>query len=392
MRYALSHLADGVLLSRLFTLVARGCELIADMVAHIAEVDARRLYRPAGYPSMHAYCIGHLHMSEDAACKRITAARAARRCPAIFDALADGRLHLAGVVTLAPHLTDANAGELLAAATHRTRAEIERLIRERFPQPAVPARITPLAPAPTGASAGATLAAASASAPADVASHEKLSAPGRVGELSGPAPAATNGLAPGAAPPIVATPAQAPAMRPRVAPLSAEHYALQLTLERSTVELLRRAQDLLGHRDPGGDIGQVLHEALALYVGQLEQRKFAATSQPRRARASQNPRHIPAAVKRAVWERDGGRCTFVSEVGHRCEARRFLEFDHATEVARGGEAAVSNVRLRCRAHNQYTAERTFGAGFMETKRRQSAARLQSKGPTGAAPAVRRGTG
>jgi hypothetical protein len=41
-------------------------------------------------------------------------------------------------------------------------------------------------------------------------------------------------------------------------------------------------------------------------------------------------------------------------------------------VARGGIATVSRVRLRCRAHNQYEAERTFGAGFMENKRRAAA--------------------
>jgi hypothetical protein len=45
-----------------------------------------------------------------------------------------------------------------------------------------------------------------------------------------------------------------------------------------------------------------------------------------------------------------------------------LEFDHIEEVARGGEASVNGIRLRCRAHNQYAAECTFGAGFMREKR------------------------
>ena len=84
----------------------------------------------------------------------------------------------------------------------------------------------------------------------------------------------------------------------------------------------------------------------------------AATSRPRRGegRPSANPRHIPAHVRRAVWERDGGQCTFVSEAGHRCEACKALEFDHVLEVARGGEASVDGIRLPCRAHNQYGAE------------------------------------
>jgi hypothetical protein len=68
----------------------------------------------------------------------------------------------------------------------------------------------------------------------------------------------------------------------------------------------------------------------------------------------------------------------VSESGHRCEARRGLEFDHVTEYARGGEATVDGIRLRCRGHNQYTAERTFGAGFMRHKREAAAAALATK--------------
>ncbi len=73
-------------------------------------------------------------------------------------------------------------------------------------------------------------------------------------------------------------------------------------------------------------------------------------------------------MKRAVWARDGGQCTFVSEVGHRCQARKLIEFDHVEPVARGGTATVAGIRLRCRAHNQYGAEREFGAGFMRGKR------------------------
>src|SRR2546428_29082 len=88
---------------------------------------------------------------------------------------------------------------------------------------------------------------------------------------------------------------------------------------------------------------------------------------PRGGYPSANPRHIPAQVKRAVWARDGGQCTFVSEAGHRCAARKLLEFDHVEEVARGGKASVAGIRLRCRAHNQHGAECTFGAGFMRQK-------------------------
>jgi hypothetical protein len=48
-----------------------------------------------------------------------------------------------------------------------------------------------------------------------------------------------------------------------------------------------------------------------------------------------------------------------------------LEFDHVQEVARGGQATVDGLRLRCRTHNQFTAERTFGAEFMARKRAEA---------------------
>jgi len=52
----------------------------------------------------------------------------------IFDMVADGRLHLTGVVRLVPHLTHGNAAALLEAAAHRSKAEIERLLADAFLQ------------------------------------------------------------------------------------------------------------------------------------------------------------------------------------------------------------------------------------------------------------------
>ena len=85
-------------------------------------------------------------------------------------------------------------------------------------------------------------------------------------------------------------------------------------------------------------------------------------------------------MKLAVWKRDGGRCTFTTETGHRCPARDLLQYDHIDPVARGGEATVENLRLRCRTHNQLDAEQAFGKEFIaekrETARRERAATRQ----------------
>jgi len=130
--YTLTHLSDTVLLRDLASLVARDRATTAALLAHIAEVDARRLYAPAGYESMHAYCVDALHLSEDAAYKRIQAARAARQFPALFAAVADGRLNLTAVCLLAPHLTAENVDELLAASVHQRNTAIRDLLAARF--------------------------------------------------------------------------------------------------------------------------------------------------------------------------------------------------------------------------------------------------------------------
>jgi hypothetical protein len=331
--YSLSHLSDGALLRDLAALVAQDRATTAALLAHLAEVDARKLYLPAAYPSMYAYAVGELGLCEQAAYKRILAARAARQFPALFPAVADGRLHLSAVVLLAPYLSPENADELLAAAAHQSKAGIEQLLAERFPRPDVPARIQALSPSLT-LDAG------------------QLS-PGIVEGLS---PASEDQHAPGRV--------ESPVSRPKVTALAPQRFALQLTIGQSTYEKLQYAQALLSHQLAPGDLAAVVDRALDALLGQLERRKFAATTQPRPRRASAGKRHIPAEVRRAVWARDGGQCTFMSETGQRCPARSRLEFDHSEPVARGGQATVANLHLRCRLcrarHNRHYA----ASGFM----------------------------
>ena len=158
----------------------------------------------------------------------------------------------------------------------------------------------------------------------------------------------------------------------RVAPLSSERVALQVTIDRATYDDLCKAKALLSHAIPNGDVSKVLSRALRTLVEKLEKRRFAASDRPARGRVSEgDTRHVPKGVRDAVWKRDGGRCTFVGDSGRRCEACDHIEFDHVVPVARGGRSTIANVRLRCRAHNQYEAERTFGAEFMSGKREQA---------------------
>ncbi|HEY6193830.1 MAG TPA: hypothetical protein VI504_02220 [Candidatus Eisenbacteria bacterium] len=350
--YSLSHLSDHALLRDLATSVKQDRATTATMLAQIAEVDERQLYRPAAYESMYLYCLHELRMSEDVAYMRIRAARAARKFPGLFAAVADGRLHLTAVLQLAPHLTAETATALIAEASHKTKAKIELLLAGKFPKPDLPTVIRPVATA---------VVTNVASAKPEAATTMQL-VPEPVVPSHGPNQAVPME-------PLAIT-TVAPA-RGKLSPLSPGRFALQATVDQETHDALRQAQELLGHSVPSGDLATVIKNAALAYVELLEKHKFAKCRWPRPQRGLAKGRHIPAEVKRKVRERDGGQCTFVSEHGKRCEARRGLEFDHIEAVARGGVATLSNIRLRCRAHNQYTAECTFGAGFMQGKRAQS---------------------
>jgi hypothetical protein len=340
-----SHLTDPALVLEFDELCANDRGNGAQILVHLAEIDRRKLYLPAGYSSMFQYCVQKCLMSEDVAYRRIRVARAARRFPSILVGIADGRLNLTTVVLLAPHLATANAAELLGAAAHQRKSGVELLIARHFPQPDLPTLIEPskcqeLAPEPVVLSECAGSILEQTPVVDAVGSSQELAA------VSSPK-----------------TPA-------KIAPLAPGRFGFQTTIDQETRDLLSRAQELLGHRIPSGDVAAVLKRALALLVTRLEKQKFAATDrpQPEKPRTGSNPRYIPNAVRQAVWARDKGQCTFVSESGHQCEARTQIEYDHIDPVARGGGATVRNIRLRCRAHNQFEAEKAFGARFMELKR------------------------
>ncbi|MBI5168086.1 MAG: hypothetical protein HZA61_01220, partial [Candidatus Eisenbacteria bacterium] len=138
---SLSQLSDAALIESAQLAVRRERSCTAEVVAHIAEVGARKLHLRAGYSSLRDWCIAALGLSEDAAYKRIQAARASRRVPQLLTMLQSGDLSLSVIVTLAPMLTPKNSRELLASAARKTRAEVLELIAERFPQADLPTHV-----------------------------------------------------------------------------------------------------------------------------------------------------------------------------------------------------------------------------------------------------------
>ncbi len=347
-----SHsLSDDDLLRSLTTLVEGSRRIESDLVAHIGEVEDRRLYAREACPSMFAYCTEVLHLSEPEAYLRIAAARAARAHPQILEMLADGRLHLSAIAKLAPHLTPENRDALLARASHRSKRQIEELVAEIAPRPDTPTLVRKLPERRTSV--------VPSSAPEPVRSERAL-------------PQAALELRPdGVASTITSTP------RLTIEALAPARYKVQFTASAELRDKLERLRVLMRSQVPSGDLGDVIELLVAEKLERMERRRFGVTQAPRQeppqGSIPATSRHVPAAVRRAVYARDGGRCRYRDERGRRCSERVRLEYHHRYPYGVGGDHGVRNICLLCPAHNQYMAEHDFGQVVMAKCRKRASA-------------------
>jgi len=379
---SLSQLSDVRLLEQTKKLVGHSNRVLAELLKHLGEVEERGLHLRQGYSSMFSYSTEVLGFSEWAAYHRIRVARLARQFPAVLTLVSAGKLHLSGLVVLAPHLTEENFRELLRAASGKTKRAIEVLVAARHPQPSVPDRVRKLP---------------------QIGKQSSSDASGELFQSSN-SPAR----------PILKTATQSPAVssvgsparRDEESPLSAERFKIQFCASKQLVGKLATVRALLSHQEPNADLATVFELALDLLSKQLMKQRFAQTSKPRKVPSATEPkrdeqrapnsstasprtssqqgisarknetlppasRHIPNAIKRDVLERDGARCTYRSRDGHRCGERRFLEFHHRQPFGQGGGHSLGNITIFCRAHNELLAQDAYGHDYMARARKKS---------------------
>ena len=135
---ALSALADDALLEEAARLAARERLSTAELIAAIAEIDARRLYRQEGCSSTYTYCRRVLGLSEHAAYDRVNAARQAQKFPVILERLAAGTLTLSNLTLVSPWLNADTCDDLLRAVENKSKQEVEAIVAALRPQLASP--------------------------------------------------------------------------------------------------------------------------------------------------------------------------------------------------------------------------------------------------------------
>ena len=158
-------------------------------------------------------------------------------------------------------------------------------------------------------------------------------------------------------------------------PLAPARYRVQFTASATLRDKLERLQALMRSSVPDGDLAQIIDVAVTEKLERLEARRFAKTKKPRKSLAETDTtprsRHIPAAVRRAVHDRDGGRCTYKDTHGRRCTRRHDLEFHHREPFGQGGDHSAQTLCLMCRTHNTLMAEQDYGKEVMARFRRSS---------------------
>jgi hypothetical protein len=422
----LKSVSDDKLLLGLFEILKRTRHDEAELVAHIAEVDARRLYLREAAPSMFAYCTEVLHLSEPEAALRIRVARLSRKHPMVLAMLGDGRLHLSGFALLAPVLTRENRRSLLKRTTHKSKREIQEIVAELTPRPDVPGTMrrlpTPREPE-VSASAAPPLRPGPATVPSGKAGQENWASDPPLGPSAamisvseqrpdavafasrcdketspagqGQDVAASADPAGASAPSSRPLPRLQPARLATVEPLAPARYSVRFTASAELRDKLERLQALMRQSVPDGDLATIIDVAVTRELERLEAKRFAKTRNPRqhlgRVDATPKTRHIPAAVRRAVHERDESRCTYRDKSGRRCTKRHDLEFHHRQPFGQGGDHSAKNLALVCRAHNALMAEQDFGKEVMARHRRR-ASHDRGTGPAGVAGAGPVGAG
>ena len=330
---ALSTLDARTLARRLGELAGDERKVQVEFLLHLDEFDRRRAWAELGHGSLWTYCLEALHLREGSAGRRIAAMKVLRRLPHLAGALRDGRLCLSTLALLGQVLTGENAQELVRLAAFRTIAEVDHLVASLRPRRAPREGVRKL---PT----------------AEPVTAEPVTAEpaGTAGEAASPRDGPTSSAPLQTEGPLAAR-LDPPRRRPEVRAVSEGQWSLRVTVGRALKDDLETLAALLSHKIRKGDLAAVLHEAILCGIEKHGKRKGAvkpARKVAPRTAAPKNPAAIPAEVRRQVWQRDGGRCSWIGPDGRRCDSRWQVEVDHIDAAGRGGTATLENLRLACR--------------------------------------------
>jgi 5-methylcytosine-specific restriction endonuclease McrA len=395
----LLKLKDNQLLENFSHVVKQEREAISAVVAHLAEIEKRKLYAKSGYPSLFTYVTKKYHYSESAAFRRIQAARLSLKFPHLLELLENGKLNLMSLSLVAPYLTEGNEKEVIANVIGKSKREVEFLISSITQKPieiradkirriSIKKPILEAQVSKTSASSGLDL----------LKCEHKENAAQDLFKFEG-----ENAQK-------VTTTGGSGIKEEREVWVKIDFFAKE-----GLATKIERAREILRHKHPQGKLGDIFDEVLEFYLekkaperkiariekaaGVKEEKSTALTpkgnqkeersvqgvykdvqeemneeiqennEREKDLRSSKEgriqTRYIPQEIRREVWKRDGGECGYRAPDGRRCQERGGIEIDHRIPFSLGGESTVENLQLLCRTHNQWRAFKSFGESYRD---------------------------
>ena len=308
------------------TLAKRDRDLEALLLVTILEIKSRNLQIGCGYSGIADYCERALNMSEDQAWKRSRAATVIGGFPEFLGLFMEDQISISTLAVISAKITQANSEQFFAFVPGKSKRAVEAFTR-RMGFNGV------LAPETDDeVEFSVRIPRSLLDAIEEELHHLRRS---RAGAMC-----------------------------------SSKDELKRLLLEKACVHRKPTPSSWPGAgagEEPSASVEPVIESASTSSAKHPEARGPGAGA-PQTSNHEMRSRYIPAATRRAVQERDGGQCTFVSEDGVRCMAKHYLEMDHRRPYAWGVDHSSSNLRLLCRAHNQSLAEEIMGKIFMNQKR------------------------
>jgi hypothetical protein len=339
---SLKSISNKELICGLKKLVKQEHDRTMGIILRLIELERRRLYLDLGFGSLYDYCTRELKYSESGAMRRICAARAIAKCPPALDCLRDGRVNLSTLSMIWKHITP----KLLERICNKSKKETELILSEFDAGIVLKDKIKPVVvDRPIGRRE----------------SDEDQSDATQCKEIyrrrGGKLLASVEDSTPRA---------QQEVERERVT-----MHEVRCYVDDEVMRQLERCKILLSSKYPQGlDYNRLLRELSAEWLNRHDLSRKAARQNVAKPNAKRAPtgkqsddctRHIPENIKRAVYKRDKGRCSFVGSNGKRCNSQHNLEYDHyPVPYARGGPSTVNNLRLICAKHNKHTAIKIYG--------------------------------
>jgi hypothetical protein len=337
-------------------LLRRERDALAEFLSALADFDRRGDWVELGHGSLFAFLVKDLGLSNGAAAYRKAAVELVQRFPQVLEPVRDGRLCISTVFELSKVITEENAAEVLPRFFGTSKRDAKNVVAELAPTPAPERTVITAVAAP------------SLEPRADL--HD------RSGRLADQVNANSS-----PAPQLGHVPQQAP--RTVVEPKTAELSRVHVTVPRRLLEKLKTATDALSHSHPNASDAEVLEVGLDLIIARYLKRRGIGAKPRKTAAPSVAPtpvpettdapppapkrsRHVPAAVWRGVWERDGGCCAWPLEGGGVCGSTDRLELDHLEGWALGAETTIEKTRLLCNFHQDVSARQLYGDDVMNT--------------------------